>query len=61
MDLVTSMRGCLHVLAAVLDPLDRSSDFHRDPWNQQLFGIDRELCAKTTPDLGRDDPHRGLR
>jgi hypothetical protein len=47
------MRGA-EILAAVLDPLDRSAQLAREQCDQQLLGEDVPLQSEATADVGRD-------
>src|SRR5580692_5485348 len=46
------MVGCHQVLAAVLDPLDGSSDFLGDEWHKKIFRIKFSANAEASSDIG---------
>ena len=60
-DLVTPVVGDHQTLGTRLDPLHRAPELARRPRAADLLGVDVELGAETTPDLGRDhaDPVLG--
>src|SRR5690242_19952043 len=47
------MDSAHEILAARFDPLNGLTDLHRHEAHQRLFGVDVQLTAKSTADLGR--------
>ena len=51
------MRRSQQMLAAILDPAHRMSDFHGDRRDGDVLRHDSVLAAEAAADVGRDDPH----
>ena len=58
--LLFGLRRRQQMLAAVLDPLDRTAEAQRDRGNGNLFRRRRHLLSKATAHLRRDDAHPRL-
>src|SRR5579872_365855 len=53
-NLVASMNGSGKIFAALLDPFDSMSSFHRSKGGNKLFGVDIEFTPKTTTNFRHD-------
>ena len=60
-ELIAPVMVTAEIFAALLNPLDRVSQFHRSKTGNHLFGVDVEFTAKTAADLWDDDVNLVLR
>ena len=56
-DLGALLRGCQHVLEAILEPPHRAAETSRQQRDQHVFGIDDQLGAEAAADVGRQHAH----